>query len=63
MDDSFSPLQVDKACMGKITDMTPRYDIISTYLIKPYTFMPNDMDLSDIKNWFASHMGTGAVST
>lgn len=58
-DDSFSPLQIDKACFGKVTDSTPRYDILSTYLIKPSTFMPNGMDLPDITNWFASRVGTG----
>jgi penicillin-binding protein 1A len=53
-DNSFSPIQIDKACMGKVTDATPRYDIISTYLINPSTFMPNNMDLNDITNRFTA---------
>lgn len=61
-DSSFSPIQVDKACMGKVTDATPRYDIISTYLITPSTFMPNNMDLNDITNWFTSKLnGSGSI--
>ena len=61
-DAMFSPIQIDKACMGKVTDMTPRYDILDTYIIKPVSFMPNQMDLQDIINWFATSVGTGSTS-
>ena len=59
-DDTFSSLQVDKACLGKVTESTPRYDIMNTYLIKPITFMPNGMDLSDITKWFADKVAASA---
>jgi len=52
--------------MGKVTESTPRADIMLGYLVKPSSFMPNGMDLSDITGWFASHYGaggTGAVSS
>lgn len=60
-DSMFSPIQIDKACMGKITEMTPRYDILDTYIVKPVSFMPNDMDLQDITNWFAAQMSSGVT--
>lgn len=59
-DDTFSPLQIDKACMGKVTENTPRYDIMSTYLIKPISFMPNGMDVNDIAKWFADKVAAAA---
>lgn len=43
-----------------MTESTPRYDIMNTYLIKPITFMPNGMDLSDITKWFADKVAAGA---
>ena len=49
-DDSMSPIQIDKACMGKVSDVTPREDIINGYILKPVSFMPNNMDLDDIAN-------------
>lgn len=63
IDDSLSPLQVDKACFGKVTESTPRTDIMSTYLIKPASFMPNNMDLQDITNWYATQVWTGSQGT
>jgi penicillin-binding protein 1A len=62
-DDSLFPLQIDKACWWKVTDATPRSDIMSTYLIKPSTFMPNGMDLKDITNWYASKAWTSSTSS
>jgi hypothetical protein len=43
--------------MGKVTDNTPRSDILQGYIVKPSTFMPNGMDLSDITSWFGSQYG------
>lgn len=63
VDDSLVPLQVDKACLWKVTDATPRTDILSTYLIKPSTFMPNGMDLTDITNWYSTQAGTGTATS
>lgn len=63
VDESLAPLQVDKACFGKVTESTPRSDIMSTYLIKPTTFMPNNMDLTDITNWYAGLVGTWSSNT
>lgn len=28
-DDTMTPVQIDKACMGKVSDITPREDIIN----------------------------------
>lgn len=47
-DNTMTPVQVDKACGGKISDVTPREDIVNGYLFVPGTFMPNKMDLDDI---------------
>ncbi|MEI7477949.1 MAG: hypothetical protein WCJ81_05700 [bacterium] len=63
MDDSLVPIQIDKACMGKVTDATPRSDVISTYIVKPESFMPNGMDLADITTWFTSLLATGATAS
>lgn len=50
-DNTMTPIQIDKACMGKVSDVTPREDIINWYIFRPSTFMPNNMDLDDIANW------------
>lgn len=61
VDTTTSPIQIDKACMGKVSDVTPREDIINGYLIRPSTFMPNNMDLDDITQWWEekTHQTTG----
>lgn len=59
-DSGMTPLQVDKACMGKVSEVTPQEDIIKGYLFKPSTFMPNGMDLDDINNrWKEKSAVTG----
>ncbi len=45
-------IKVDKLCNWKISDYTPKKDIINWYLITPISFMPNQMDLNNIKKWF-----------
>ncbi len=62
-DDAFASIQVDKACMGKVTESTPRYDIMNTYLIKPVSFMPNGMDLPDITTWYNNKLLTSGAAT
>lgn len=64
-DSGITPIQVDSACMGKISDVTPQADIINGYLFKPTSFMPNNMDLDDINNWRKQKagMGTGTTAT
>lgn len=63
-DTTTTAIQIDKACMGKISDVTPREDIINGYLLKPSTFMPNNMDLDDIGNWWRGKAGaTGEALT
>jgi hypothetical protein len=56
IDDAFSPIQVDKACMGKVTESTPRYDILNTYIVRPLSFMPNGMDIPDITKWLTAQV-------
>lgn len=62
-DSTMTPIQIDKACMGKVSDVTPREDIIFGYLVRPSTFMPNNMDLDDIAGRWqqrtAAPQGTG----
>ncbi len=56
VDTTTTAIQIDKACMGKISDVTPREDIVKGYLIKPTSFMPNNMDVDDITNWWKEKM-------
>jgi Penicillin binding protein transpeptidase domain len=63
VDDAFSPIQVDKVCMGKVTESTPRYDILNTYIVRPLSFMPNGMDIPDITKWLTAQVWTGMITT
>ncbi|MBP6909988.1 hypothetical protein KBC03_00055 [Patescibacteria group bacterium] len=65
MDGALTPIQIDSACMGKISDVTPQAEIINGYLFKPTSFMPNNMDLDDINNRRREKagMGTGSAAT
>lgn len=53
-DDAAITIQVDNLCNGKVSELTPASDIISSYIVKPATFMPNKNDLADIAKylWF-----------
>jgi penicillin-binding protein 1A len=45
-------IEIDTACNGLSSPFTPLEDIKNGYLIQAYSFMPNDMDLSDIRLWW-----------
>jgi hypothetical protein len=63
-DAGMTALQIDRMCMGKKTDLTPVSDIATVYLIKPSTFMPNNMDLNDItRRWEQAGKMTGSTAT
>lgn len=53
-DDAANTIQIDNLCNGKVSELTPASDIISSYIVKPATFMPNKNDLADIAKylWF-----------
>lgn len=42
-------VEIDKICGWKKSDTTPMSDIVKGYVITPTSFMPNNMDLDDIK--------------
>ena len=44
-----TPITYDKLCNGAVTPYTPSEDIGHGYLITAQSFMPNNMDLKDIK--------------
>ena len=44
-------MEVDLACFGKVSPLTPAERIKKWYLIQPSTFMPNKMDLEGIKKY------------
>lgn len=54
LDPGMTRIQYDKECNGMISPFTPTANIHEWYVITPTTFMPNTMDLEDIKrrwNW------------
>lgn len=42
--------------------MTPIADIVNGYVIEPDSFMPNNMDLEDIKDWLSNQMSGGSAT-
>ena len=44
-------VQLDKLCMGKVSDLTPARDIVTVYINEPQTFMPDKRDLPDIMKY------------
>lgn len=55
-----SEIEIDGSCYGKASPLTPPEQIRKGFLIQPSTFMPNKMDLEDIKNYLKESAGTGA---
>lgn len=57
-----TPIKYDKMCNGAISPYTPEADIANGYVIEASSFMPNNMDLSDIKQrWEESLNFSGSV--
>ncbi len=44
-------VEIDRLCMGKVTELTPQSDIITVYINEPQTFMPDKRDLKDIMRY------------
>jgi len=44
-------IEFDALCNGLAWPYTPLEDLRAWYIIQPYTFMPNNMDLEDIRLW------------
>lgn len=57
------PFEFDALCNGLTSPYTPMQDIRNGYIIQPYTFMPNKMDLKEITDrWTRSvQVGTGWI--
>jgi hypothetical protein len=47
-----SAIEIDALCNGLSSPFTPMEDIKNGYIIQAYSFMPNNMDLSDIRTWW-----------
>ena len=57
-------MEVDLACFGKVSPLTPAERIKKWYLIQPSTFMPNKMDLEGIKKYLQESINaTGSSAT
>lgn len=59
-DGGIKKVEIDKLCMGKVSDLTPQSDIITVYINEPQTFMPDKRDLKDIMRytgeWYSVEM-------
>ena len=53
-DDAVQKIEIDGLCMGKVSELTPTSDIITSYISVPQTFMPNKMDINDIAKYLGS---------
>lgn len=63
-DPGMTPITYDKMCNGKVSPYTPVADIGNGYLMEATSFMPNNMDLKDIKNRRKESLAyTGAIKT
>lgn len=51
-------IEVDTSCFGKVSPLTLPEHIKKGYLIQPTTFMPNKMDLEDIKKYLIEKVQT-----
>lgn len=56
-----SEIELDSSCYGKASPLTPEDQVKKGYLIQPSSFMPNKMDLEDIKNYLKERAITGDV--
>jgi len=64
VDAGMSVVKLDRLCGGLLSPYTPENDIVNWYLIEPTSFMPNNMDLKDIKSWWLeSTLMTGSDSS
>ena len=61
-DNGVREIEVDLACFGKVSPLTPTERIKKGFLIQPSTFMPNKMDLEGIKKYLQESVNaTGAT--
>ena len=51
-----SEIEIDTSCFGKVSPFTPADQIKKWYLITPTSFMPNNMDLEDIKKYLTEQV-------
>ena len=58
-DTPVTAIQYDASCNGKMSPYTPKDQAKNGYIITPTSFMPNDMDLEEITQWWQYSMGTG----
>jgi penicillin-binding protein 1A len=60
-----TPFEFDTMCNGLTSPYTPLEDIRNGYIIQPYSFMPNNMDLAEITNrWTRStQVDTGWIES
>jgi hypothetical protein len=49
-------IEVDTSCYGKASPLTPMEQLKKGFLAQASTFMPNKMDLEDIKNYWKQQM-------
>ncbi len=51
-DDGATAIQYDSSCNGLISPYTPTEFTKNWYVFSPVSFMPNNMDLAEIKQWW-----------
>lgn len=61
-DPGMSPIMYDVNCHGLASPYTPVLDVSHWYLINPVSFMPNGMDLSDIKERWTESLASSGTS-
>jgi len=61
-DAGMSPIVYDKGCNGLASPYTPVLDVAHWYLIEPVSFMPNAMDLKDIKERWTESLSASGIS-
>ena len=55
-------IEIDTSCYGKVSPLTPSDQIKRGYLVEAYTFMPNNMDLEDIKEYLKEQAISGTTN-
>jgi hypothetical protein len=49
-------IEIDTSCYGKASPLTPIEQLKKGFLAQVSTFMPNKMDLEDIRNYWKQQM-------
>jgi len=60
-DPGATPILYDSLCKWKASPYTPAAEVGNGYLITPTSFMPNNMDLKDIEQWWLESLATSGV--